>query len=78
MKEKILAKIAELQAENNRLFDVFNDGIENNHYEYDHLEHGGDFCAGGYDGDSLSHMLDILQEQNYILDKVANFIKQEA
>ena len=78
MKEKILAKIAELKAENYRLWDVFEKSAENNHYEYFYDEHGGDFCAGGYDGDSLSHMLDILQEQNYILDKVADFIIKEA
>lgn len=75
--EKILEKIDSFIVENNKLWDVLNEALEIGPYEYYFEDYGGDFCAGGYDGDSLSHMLDIIQEQNYILGKLVEYIKSE-
>ena len=74
--EMVLDKINEMKAENSKLWEKFEEAQKNNQYEYDYEDHGGDFIAGGYDGDSLSHMLDILTEQNYILGKLENYIKK--
>ena len=75
MKEKILAKIVEMQNENSDLSGHFIDLQEGNRWEY-FDDYGGDFIAGGYNGDSLSHMIDILIEQNHALDKLYKFIEK--
>ena len=75
MKQQILKKIDEMCAENSRLWCKLNQAMIDGHYDYDSEEYGGDFSAGGYDGDSLSHMLDILDEQDYALKKLADFIQ---
>jgi hypothetical protein len=77
MKKNIIEKITEMRKKNDDLYNVLNEALSNNHYEYYQEEYGGDFIAGGYDGDSISHMLDILTEQNYMLDKISDMIINE-
>ena len=74
MKQQILKKIDELISKNARLWNIINQAMEDGDNEYDSDVYGGDFY-NYYGGDSLSHILDILDEREYILKKLANFIQ---
>ena len=73
--ELILAKIAEMKADNNRLWnELDSDWINKGQTEFfdkDHENH----LYNAYDGDSVSHIFDILEEQNHILQRLEDYIK---
>ena len=77
MKEKILAKIAEMDAEAFSLYEYINSEMEQNHANYtDELEwYCEDYFWNGYSGESCGHVLDILDEQMYMLRELKRFVE---
>ena len=71
----ILKKIEEMKSENNRLWGKLDvDYAHKTEFFGDEHEHN---FFNNYDGESVSHILDILDEQNWILQRLESFIKKE-
>lgn len=72
--ELIILKIAELKAENNKLWDELDKAYVHGEREF-HTDDYDSHFFDDYDGESISHVWDILDEQNYILQRLENYIR---
>lgn len=77
MKEQILAKIAEMNDEIASAYQKVEAEMEQNNTEYTDEMTGSDpyLLFLGYDGESCGHVLDVLEEQMYVLGKLKRFIE---
>lgn len=75
MKKEILKKIEELDNECLQAYSKVNNALEDNVTEYDSELCEYDFF-NYYDGESNSHILDILDEQMYLIRKLKSFIEK--
>lgn len=73
--ELILNKIDELENENDSLWTELDREYVKGEREYYQDNHEKTFF-NGYDGESISHVLDILDEENYILERLRNYINK--
>lgn len=74
MKEQILEKINELYSEYLEHYSKFNSDLEENKENIVAFDYGDLFYT--YEGESISHILDIYDEKMDVLRKLENFIKK--
>ena len=77
MKEKILAKIEEMDEQFFNCYQLINEQVEDYRAEYtDELEEfDPDIFYYKYNGEHIGHVLDILDENMYLLRRLKSFIE---
>ena len=74
MKKAILDLIKDMRNDVADTWENLNLLLLEGHSEYE-SEYGGNFVGHGYEGDSISHMLDICEEQSNILNTLYDFVE---